>query len=579
MRCRCCIAGLTGAQGPSAAPRSRRRSRRTSVALSALLLAVACSQPVDHAGGVTDTGNSYVATITGTVIDSSGTPVAGAAVTARPVDYFDLTMRSLSKAAARVRQSITDTDGAFVIDSLFAGEYRVHITADNLTAQFTQTVPAGDTVLQTGTHQVFLPAVITGAVAGPDSVLTPMQLHARLYGFDFQHALTRSNAFTFRLDSVPPGNHLLVISSPSGHYRSSIIAVDSLEPGEVRTVTIDSIYILGAEDPSRWRHSRQLLVRTGPSGANVQELLRRFPLLVRLDETSLRFDQARGDGADLRFTDESGAFIPHEIEYYDSLAARAAVWVRVDSIAPGDDSLLLTMHWGNYAAPDFSISADVFPTGDGYAGVWHMKRGLHDVFIDGTLNRYHGIPLVSRPTDTAHIGWGQLFDGAHDMVQVAGGPGLRVDSTFTCCAWVRIDRTQDGPHVVVSQKAHGDDTTGFELACNPSSSAGDSTVVMRGTGQATAAARAQWTDGWHMVAVRVRQGVASVFLDGQAIATDVPLSIAPGSGALTIGGRGGVAGFGGMLDELCIARRARSAEWIRLLWESQREGAGLVSWQ
>ncbi len=106
-----------------------------------------------------------------------------------------------------------------------------------------------------------------------------------------------------------------------------------------------------------------------------------------------------------------------------------------------------------------------------------------------------------------------------------------------------------------------------------------STVTMRGTGQAVAAARAQCSDGRHMVSVRVRQGVASVFLDGQLIATDVPLSIAPGSGALTIGGRGGVAGFGLMLDEQCIARRARSAEWIRLLWESQREGAELVVWR
>lgn len=533
-----------------------------------------CSRPVDHAGGVTDTGNSYVASIAGAVVDTSGAPVAVATVSARAVDYHNRKGSALAKRTARVRETTTGIDGHFILDSLYPGDYRLYMVGDGLVSQATHTIDRADTVIETGTHRLAVPATLTGTVSGSASVLTGMRLRARLHGFDFESELTQSNSFTYRLENVPPGDHLLTITSPSGHYRSSVYKVDSLKPGEVRTIDPDSIYIFGQEDSSNWQHSRRLYVRTGPSGLNVQQDLAGFPLLVRLDTTNFRFDQARGDGADIRFTGDTGAFLPHEIEHFDSAQARAAVWVRVERIAAGDDSLYLTMHWGNATAPDFSIPADVFPAGREYAAVWHMQRDSRDVFADATGNGCDGIPLVERASQPGYIGRGQYFNGVDDRVRVPADSAPVVDSSMMMTAWVKLDNpTRDRRHTIVVRESATEQSAGLRFSCNPSGADGSATISLQSTDGALVSGTAPWTDGWHLVAVCVHRDTADVFLDGQVVTTGSALSAIGGSGALYIGG------LGGMLDEVTISRRSRSQEWIRLLWENQRRDSELPAWE
>ena len=80
-----------------------------------------------------------------------------------------------------------------------------------------------------------------------------------------------------------------------------------------------------------WSYSQTITLDTTASGANVPEDVRKYPLAVLLDKSRFDFNQARADGADIRFFDSAGKALPHAIELWDKASGSAAVWVLLDA--------------------------------------------------------------------------------------------------------------------------------------------------------------------------------------------------------------------------------------------------------
>ncbi|HUG52866.1 MAG TPA: DUF6786 family protein [Vicinamibacteria bacterium] len=142
----------------------------------------------------------------------------------------------------------------------------------------------------------------------------------------------------------------------------------------------------------RWRHSRAVVLDTSPAGAAVKGDVPAFPLALSLDGGSFDFSQARPDGADLRFSTMDGRALPHTVERWDPAARTAAVWVKVDVRGDAAGQSLL-MHWGHPDAPNLSDPRAVFDTRDGFVGVWHLgDQGgtAEDGYLDATANGAHG---------------------------------------------------------------------------------------------------------------------------------------------------------------------------------------------
>src|SRR5687767_15076475 len=91
-------------------------------------------------------------------------------------------------------------------------------------------------------------------------------------------------------------------------------ACASRAPSPAATGAAGGLASPSAAAASEWTYSKTITLDTTPSGANVPEDVRRYPLAVLLDKSRFDFSQARPDGADLRFFDAAGAALPHAIE-------------------------------------------------------------------------------------------------------------------------------------------------------------------------------------------------------------------------------------------------------------------------
>jgi hypothetical protein len=144
----------------------------------------------------------------------------------------------------------------------------------------------------------------------------------------------------------------------------------------VRRITWTSVLCLaptlGAADLAAWRYSKTITIDTTSAGAAVSGDVKDYPLAVVLSPANFDFDQAREDGADVRFSDPGGALLPHALEHWDQAGRRAAFWVKLPLVKGNDGAQTIGLHWGNPQAADVSDSRAVFDAKQGFVGVWHL---------------------------------------------------------------------------------------------------------------------------------------------------------------------------------------------------------------
>lgn len=205
-----------------------------------------------------------------------------------------------------------------------------------------------------------------------------------------------------------------------------------------------SVTIYGQqEDYRQWANHQDIVINTSASGYDIGEDLYNFPYLVRLSSAAFQFGQALPDGRDIRFVNASGQPLSCQIELWDTVTQKAAVWVKVDHIRGNTPDQSIRMYWGKADAADRSNGPAVFDTADGFVGVWHLNEAGNSDFggyLDATGNHYDGTgtamtEMGSAARALADIGYGQLMMGAQYITLPA--PYLNSNSV-TMSLWVNL---------------------------------------------------------------------------------------------------------------------------------------------
>jgi hypothetical protein len=549
------------------------------------LLARCSPGGADIAGTNVNTGNARVS-ISARYAD--GRPAAGASVRLRPAGYLaDTAQDAAMPRGAPVIDTVTDPDGAVELLVGDTGALMIEVRDEhaygyvkNLRIETPEeTVPLGKVTLGP-------PGALTGAVRAASG--EPAPAFVRIYGLE-RIAPVDAATGRFAFDDIPEGEYTVQIVPRSANL-SNASAAASVGAGGAADIDTVTLTTFEGEEYGDWAHARPVHFNTSASGANVAGTVARFPALIRLDASRFAFDQARGNGEDLRFSAPHGAHLRYEIDFWDSAGAAAAVWVLLDTLHGMSDSQFVTMHWGNPSARSFSNGASVFGAHNGYGAVWHMEARSHRALVpDISGAGAHGIAHGGVAGERAHIGGGQAFDGTDDYLDCGNGPGVDLAGELSLSLWLRVaDPSADEYYRAISKKSPWDAPGGYELEINPvHHDKGYSTLVGGDTTFARAFIQGGWDARWHYCAVTARMEEGVVFLDGVEIikpSQKAIHAIVSSPASLLIGGREGVDRLGrsyadyfyGTLDEVRLSTVARGADWIRLCYENQKADQTLV---
>ncbi len=363
------------------------------------------------------------------------------------------------------------------------------------------------------------------------------------------------------------------------------------------------INVLEAEDYLNWTYNKSMTLNTTTSGAGITTTQTNFPVLVRLTgKHAAIFNQAQANGADLRFTNGSGTHLSYQIERWSFVPGdtAAAIWVAANSLT-GSGTNTLKIYWGNGSATDRSNSAAVFF--NGYLGAWHLGDAT------GTAGRPNSVtpgsnsatpsngvlavpPAVSLAPVKGLIGMADSLPSGTtngtflDLGVLPAGYQTAFSSGLTFSVWANIasgtlaySRLIDLSPIsgqaseLCMRRDNATANFGAELR---SGAASTNTVIATG----------YWATGTyhHYVVTYNGTGNVVVYKDGVAAGTTVPSNgILPTSATLIAAPRVvGRLGFGGVgdgnppilaaLDQAEISNVARSGDWIKLTYKSQKAG-------
>ena len=290
-----------------------------------------------------------------------------------------------------------------------------------------------------------------------------------------------------------------------------------------------------------------------------------------LNSGNIDYLQTQANGDDLRFIDNDGTFLAHEIEEWNE-SGDSYVWVKIPQIDGASNTDSITMYYGNAAAVDAQDSAAVWS--DGFEAVYH----LNDDFIDSTVNTNDGISSGSSSA-AGQVADGQLFDGADDDVNL--GSDASIDDIFaggaTVSAWINPSSWGENGYGRILDKSGATlPGTGWALEL---ASGTQSLLFQQGfSGGVTSWQSATGSiqlDTWQHVSVTYDSSdpgnVPTFYINGIEVGksidgttptgtalSDAGLDLHVGNHAMDT-----VRTFAGSIDDVRLSSEVRSADWIR----------------
>jgi biopolymer transport protein ExbB len=339
-----------------------------------------------------------------------------------------------------------------------------------------------------------------------------------------------------------------------------------------------------------WQLRKKINIDVSATGANITDPIGTVPTLVRLHVGNFRFSLAKDDGSDLRFVaSDDKTPLKHHVEKWDALLGEALVWVSLPNVAPGAKSEF----WIYYGNKKAAATNDAKGTYDAdTALVYHFnERGTPAIDSSVWANNAQS---VGQPADGALIGTGLRLDG-RNIVTLPASPslGMADSAPFTWSAWIKPAAPQ--PNSALFSRRDGANALIIGLDNGaPFVEVSNAAGTQRSGAGAPVAA-----NSWHHLAVVAASGTVTVYLDGAAYAT-VAATLPALTGVARLGGdsappavaapvapaadpaapaadgttpaveaapapvaAAAMAGFVGDIDELQIAKIARSAGFIK----------------
>lgn len=526
------------------------------------------------AGSISQTGNGMV---TGTVISTHDAATNGVVVTLRLHDYNP--GASTASDSIFLRTTFTDVNGLFKFNSIPADTYTIEGSSSATGQKLLHfnviinkqetTVLNPDTLKSLGSIRIYLPDTLRNSI---DYVYIP--------GTSFGRAIdVKENDLNYiDIDSIPecqiPGVYYIVKNSLTQprHIRDSITVV----AGETVPITFLD-----------WAHQKKINLNTSVSGANVTKTITNFPVLIRLNSATFNFDQAQSNGEDIRFTKSDGRILPYEIEYWDAVNKRAAMWVKVDTLRGNDSLQSIILYWGNPHSVDMSTSTAVFDTANGFQGVWHFSDKVNNKAGDATVNGFIGVsPDSARPQNVdGVIGNCRSFNGISQYITMPNTADSKLNfpqnGNYSVSVWVKADTLTDLQQSLVSKGRYQyflwidstfwqfweyQDRKGWEATMQPATP--NQWVLL--TGIRDGSTQYLYVNGEQVDSVTLKSD-----FNLRNTTNDLILGRVHDIGNIPLTGTGQCT-FRGKLDEVRIAGTAYSSEWVRLCYMNQRVDDRLV---
>jgi hypothetical protein len=217
------------------------------------------------------------------------------------------------------------------------------------------------------------------------------------------------------------------LASRSAAVLGVVLAVAGSAAGQQPAAPAPEAAPAPKEDMTRWRYYKVIKLDTSAAGASVKRDVKNFPVAITLKADNFDFGQAKADGSDLRFTRtaKAGPALPYGIEYWDKAGQAAVVWVKLDVVRGANRNQSFVMHWGNPEAPALADSKAVFSSKEGFAGVWHLNEEGSTVeagYKDATGNEAHMTGVNLKPGS-----------------RVEGRVGKGLQLNYTEVQWVKLD--------------------------------------------------------------------------------------------------------------------------------------------
>lgn len=331
-----------------------------------------------------------------------------------------------------------------------------------------------------------------------------------------------------------------------------------------------------AGDYPAWNRSADLSLNTSPEGAGIAGTVTGFPLLVRLTADNFDFGQARPDGGDIRFAKPDGTPLPYEIEHWDATLRAAEIWVRIDTLRGNDAAQSIRMYWGNGAAADDSKGSAVFATADGYLAAWHLGGS-------GTAARPNS--AGGNPATPSNYGGdegtGGVIAGADSLDGAAAGDHLGLGNGYaelsegmTFTIWAFPTAAKAWSHLI--DLGNGESADNVILGRWDTTS-GLTFIDYSGANHSALDAPEQLVlNQWQMLGVTVTGKSVRLYRNGVPVLSDtLAFPISNVTRYFCYLGRSN-AGRGeyyqGKLDEAELSKTARSADWMKLMYQNQKPG-------
>ncbi|MCX7099777.1 MAG: DUF2341 domain-containing protein [Methylococcales bacterium] len=305
-----------------------------------------------------------------------------------------------------------------------------------------------------------------------------------------------------------------------------------------------------------WSSRKQITIDASITGADTQETLSEFPLLLRLHTGNFSyFTEVAENGKDLRFMVDDKTPVKYFVEKIDPVAEMGLVWVKASTIKGAASTESFWMYYGNAAAEDASEAKSIYDVNQ--ALVFHFAEAAATP-ADATAYGNNASASKAVIDPAGWIGATAKFDGS-GAINVNASPSLQVnpDNGWTFSTWLKIDAAQT--NTVVFQAKDGANSLGLAI---------NGVNLSARFNTATTPAATLQLGKWQHVALVASKDKLEVFVDGQA-AGSVAISLPAFNPALVIGGADDGANLVGLLDEVQIANKARSADWIKLSFRSQ----------
>lgn len=303
-----------------------------------------------------------------------------------------------------------------------------------------------------------------------------------------------------------------------------------------------------------WRSRKTLTVDAGMTGGDTQETLRDFPLLLRLHSGNFGyFAEVAERGKDLRFMFNDKTALKHAIEKMDVNAELGLVWVKLPTVRAGVSTDNFHLYYGNDQVADGSDSKGIYDADQSL--VFHFDEG-ETLPQDATAYGNHASESNVSIDTAGLIGAAARFDGK-SQISVPANPALMINPNhgWTFSAWLKIDQAQNA--ILLTAK---DGNSQLTISLQ-----GTAINALYRTSQVELSTGASLINlgQWQHVAATAEKDKLTLYVNGLAVG-NAPIALSEFSPTLQIG-----EGFTGELDEVQIAKQARSPDWLKLQYRSQ----------